>query len=162
MSRLVSVSRRDFLRTAPAAGMGLVIGFRLLDADGLGAVPASREGGARFAPNAFLQIDTNGAVTLWTTKSEMGQGVFTSMPMLIAEELECDWTKVRAEYASANRSLRENRVYQRMATGGSGAFPTTSSAAIRRGATASVSRMKDSANDATPASSGSPSRFVTR
>jgi isoquinoline 1-oxidoreductase beta subunit len=43
------------------------------------------------------------------------------MPMLVAEELECDWTKVRAEYASANRSLRENRVYQRMATGGSGA-----------------------------------------
>jgi isoquinoline 1-oxidoreductase beta subunit len=41
--------------------------------------------------------------------------------MLVAEELECDWTKVRAEYASANRSLRENRVYQRMATGGSGA-----------------------------------------
>jgi isoquinoline 1-oxidoreductase beta subunit len=51
----------------------------------------------------------------------MGEGVFTSMPMLIAEELECDWTKVRAEYTSVNRSLRENRVYQRMATGGSGA-----------------------------------------
>src|SRR5262245_46729063 len=51
----------------------------------------------------------------------MGEGVFTSMPMLVAEELGCDWTKVRAEYASANRSVRENRVYQRMATGGSGA-----------------------------------------
>src|SRR5262245_44623705 len=51
----------------------------------------------------------------------MGEGVFTSMPMLVAEELGCDWTKVRAEYASVNRSVRENRVYQRMATNGSGA-----------------------------------------
>ena len=71
--------------------------------------------------NAWLIIGSDDTVTIRVAQSEMGKGVFTSMPMLVAEELECDWTKVRAEYASANRSLRENRVYQRMATGGSGA-----------------------------------------
>ena len=69
--------------------------------------------------NAWLIIGSDDTVTIRVAQSEMGQGVFTSMPMIIAEELECDWTKVRAEYASANRSLRQNRVYQRMATGGS-------------------------------------------
>ena len=71
--------------------------------------------------NAWLVIGSDDTVTIRVAQSEMGEGVFTSMPMLVAEELECDWVKVRAEYASANRSLRENRVYQRMATGGSGA-----------------------------------------
>ena len=69
--------------------------------------------------NAWLIIGSDDMVTIRVAQSEMGQGVFTSMPMIVAEELACDWTKVRAEYASANRSLRQNRVYQRMATGGS-------------------------------------------
>ena len=69
--------------------------------------------------NAWLIIGSDDTVTIRVAQSEMGQGVFTSMPMIVAEELACDWTKVRAEYASANRSLRQNRVYQRMATGGS-------------------------------------------
>ncbi|MFZ8915596.1 MAG: molybdopterin cofactor-binding domain-containing protein, partial [Pseudomonadales bacterium] len=49
------------------------------------------------------------------------EGVFTAMPMRVAEELDCDWNQVKAEYASANRSVRENGVYKRMGTGGSGA-----------------------------------------
>ena len=68
--------------------------------------------------NAWLIIGSDDTVTIRVAQSEMGQGVFTSMPMLVAEELECDWTKVRAEYASVNRSLRQNRVYQRMAQAG--------------------------------------------
>ena len=71
--------------------------------------------------NAWLIIGSDDSVTIRVAQSEMGEGVFTSMPMVVAEELECDWTKVRAEYASVNRSVRENRVYQRMATNGSGA-----------------------------------------
>ena len=70
--------------------------------------------------SAWLTIDPNGQVTIRVAQSEMGR-VFTAMPMLVAEELDCDWSQVKAEYASANRSVRENGVYKRMGTGGSGA-----------------------------------------
>jgi isoquinoline 1-oxidoreductase beta subunit len=57
--------------------------------------------GDRFAPNAFLAIDPARNVTIWLTRSEMGQGVTTSLPMLIAEELDADWFPVRVEQAIA-------------------------------------------------------------
>lgn len=95
MSRFVVVSRRDFLRVAPAAGAGLVIGFRLAGA----ARGEARAEGAAFAPNAFLRIDADGGVTLWTTKSEMGQGVRTALPMILAEEIGADFSKVTVEQA---------------------------------------------------------------
>ena len=52
-------------------------------------------------------------------RSEMGQGSMTALPMMIAEELQCDWSKVRIEYGSPNRSLRENKVYGDMFSDGS-------------------------------------------
>jgi isoquinoline 1-oxidoreductase beta subunit len=119
------INRRQFLLTTAAVGGALVLGFFLPSRQAKAAIIAEKpwtpptEGGAEV--NAWLVIGSDDTVTIRVAQSEMGEGVFTSMPMLIAEELECDWTKVRAEYASANRSLRENRVYQRMATGGSGA-----------------------------------------
>src|SRR4029453_8265327 len=125
MSSKHEISRRQFLISTAAVGGALVLGFRIPS----GAAPAANiapkpwtppmEGGQEV--NAWLVIGSDDTVTIRVAQSEMGEGVFTSMPMLVAEELECDWTKVRAEYASANRSLRENRVYQRMATNGSGA-----------------------------------------
>ena len=119
------ISRRQFILSTAAVGGGLVLGFHLP----LGQAEAAKIGHQPWAPsaqdgsevNAWLVIGSDDTVTIRVAQSEMGEGVFTSMPMLVAEELECDWTKVRAEYASVNRSLRENRVYQRFATGGSGA-----------------------------------------
>jgi isoquinoline 1-oxidoreductase subunit beta len=119
------LNRRQFLITTAAVGGAFVLGFRLPSRQAEAAVIADKpwtpptEGGHEV--NAWLVIGSDDSVTIRVAQSEMGEGVFTSMPMLVAEELECDWTKVRAEYASANRSLRENRVYQRMSTGGSGA-----------------------------------------
>jgi isoquinoline 1-oxidoreductase beta subunit len=113
------------LISTAAVGGGLVLGFflpgREAEAANIAGQPwtSPTQGGNEI--NAWLVIGSDDTVTIRVAQSEMGEGVFTSMPMLVAEELECDWTKVRAEYASANRSLRENRVYQRFATGGSAA-----------------------------------------
>ena len=77
-----AMTRRDFLCTGAAAGAGLVIGLTLPSAE----MRASQTGA--FQPNAWLQIDTQDNITIWVAKSEMGQGVRTSLPMLVAEELE--------------------------------------------------------------------------
>ena len=114
------LSRRGFVKATLSAGGGLALGFHLpalaAAADGPWAGAAD---GAEI--NAWLVIAADDTVTIRVAQSDMGQGVFTSMPMIVAEELECDWQHVRAEFASANRSLREDRVYQRMGTGGSNA-----------------------------------------
>ncbi|HEY7494855.1 MAG TPA: molybdopterin cofactor-binding domain-containing protein, partial [Candidatus Tectomicrobia bacterium] len=120
-----TISRRRFLISTAAVGGGLVLGFFLPGRE-TEAAPIAQQPWTPPTPggneiNAWLVIGSDNTVTIRVAQSEMGEGVFTSMPMLVAEELECDWTKVRAEYASANRSLRENQVYQRFATGGSGA-----------------------------------------
>jgi isoquinoline 1-oxidoreductase beta subunit len=119
------IDRRQFLLTTSVVGGAFVLGFvlpsRRIEAAVIAEKPwtSSTTGGTEV--NAWLVIGSDDTITIRVAQSEMGEGVFTSMPMLIAEELACDWTKVRAEYASVNRSLRENRVYQRMATNGSGA-----------------------------------------
>src|SRR5258708_39421119 len=69
--------------------------------------------------NAFVVVEPDNAILLRIPKSEMGQGVLTSLAMILAEELECDFTKVRVEYASATRSFRDGGVYGEMGTGGS-------------------------------------------
>jgi isoquinoline 1-oxidoreductase beta subunit len=97
MSGRTRVSRRDFLKTGALVGGALVIGFHLP----LGSLEAAAAAAAAepFAPNAFLRIAGDGTVTFIINKSEMGQGVHTSLPMLIAEELMCDWQRVRVEAA---------------------------------------------------------------
>src|ERR671923_659339 len=134
------LNRRQFLLTTAVVGGAFVLGFVLPSQKAEAAIIAQKpwtpptEGGKEV--NAWLVIGSDDTVTIRVAQSEMGQGVFTSMPMLIAEELACDWTKVRAEYASANRSLRENRVYQRMATGGSSAVRSSREYLQQAGASA--------------------------
>src|SRR5438309_387502 len=94
------VNRREFLKTGAAAGATLVIGLYLPAVDPRGShAPAARE---PFKPNAWIEIRPDGAVTIWTGRSEMGQGVRTAMPMIVAEELEADWTRVRVAQADAD------------------------------------------------------------
>src|SRR4029077_5475576 len=69
--------------------------------------------------DAWIAIDPDDSILIRYQRSEMGQGSMTALPMIIAEELQCDWSKVRVEYASPNRSTRENRVYGDMVSTGS-------------------------------------------
>ncbi len=89
-----TVSRRHFLKVSSIAGGGIMIGFNLLtDAVAMADTPAV------FNPNAYVSIDSKGLVTLMSPNPEIGQGVKTSLPMLLAEELEVPWNKVEVEMA---------------------------------------------------------------
>src|SRR5436309_222652 len=95
-----SLNRREFLKTGGAAGATLVIGLYLpaFDLEPPHAAAAPQP----FRPNAWIEIGPDGSVTIWTGRSEMGQGVRTAMPMIVAEELEADWTRVRVAQADAD------------------------------------------------------------
>jgi isoquinoline 1-oxidoreductase subunit beta len=107
------VSRREFLQTATATGAGLVIGFHIPATGRRGiAYPAS------FAPNAWLRINPDESVLVIVDRSEMGQGVTTSLPMLLAEELDADWSKIKIEFAPADKAYI-NPMFGMQGTGGS-------------------------------------------
>src|SRR5580692_6456149 len=112
------LSRRGFLRAAAAAGGGLMLSLRL-PAAGRDAAAADTDG---FAPNAFIRIATDGQVVLIMPYVEMGQGTYTSIPMLIAEELEVDLKDVRLEHAPPNEKLYGNPLLGVQATGNSNAI----------------------------------------
>src|SRR5262252_4340450 len=86
------LDRRSFLKTSAAAAGGLVLGFYLPDNNELNAQNAVGK------LNAYVQVGTDDTVTLYIHKAEMGQGTVTSLSMLLAEELECDWKKIRTEF----------------------------------------------------------------
>ena len=113
------LSRRRFLSAAATATGGLALAFHLPAASRARPYEATPIGDGEI--NAWLLIEPDDTVIIRVAQSEMGQGVFTSMPMIVAEELEADWSRIRAEFADVNRHIRENQVYQRMSTGGSGA-----------------------------------------
>jgi isoquinoline 1-oxidoreductase beta subunit len=91
------MQRRDFLKASVMASGGLLIGFRLAGITGLAS--AKQSAAASFMPNAFVRIGSDERVTVIVNHSEMGQGVYTSLPMLLAEELDADWSKVGFEPA---------------------------------------------------------------
>jgi isoquinoline 1-oxidoreductase beta subunit len=109
-------TRRDFLKTGAVASGGLVIAFSVPGAKRLSAAGLlDRE---EFAPNAFLRIAEDDTVTVLLAHSEMGQGIWTTLPMLIAEELDCDWSKIRVKHAPAAPQYAHT-AFGIQATGGS-------------------------------------------
>ena len=119
----IMLSRRSLIQAGLSAAGGLMIAAfapEFAGATTIAGEPWSPETGkSPHEVNAFVVIDPDNSVTLRVAKSDMGQGVLTSMAMIVAEELECDFAKVKVEYASANRNLADNNVYRSMGTGGS-------------------------------------------
>ena len=98
MGAITKLDRRDFVKLGVIAGSGLLLGVRLPERSDRAAGAA-----APFAPNAFLRIDPSGDVTIWLGRSDMGQGVRTSLPMIVADELDADWKRVTVQQADAHR-----------------------------------------------------------
>ncbi len=131
----VDLSRRRFLSVGAAVGGGLLIGFTA--GPSIGAAEAAKTVATEpFTPNAFIRIDANGQVTLIMPYVEMGQGTYTSIPMLIAEELEVDLKQVRLEHAPPNEKLYANPLLGVQATGNSNAIRGSWQPLRQAGATA--------------------------
>ena len=129
------VSRRIFLKSSVVAGGGLMLGFGLPTF--LGEVMA--EGSSSFAPNAFIRICSDGSVTLTMPYVEMGQGTYTSIPMLIAEELEVALSQVRLEHAPPDEKRYGNPLFGGLqGTGASSAIRVVWEPLRQAGATARV------------------------
>ena len=105
------VSRREFLGRSAAAGAGLVVAFYLPG--------CKNESGGPFAPNAYLKISSDNKITVMVPRSEMGQGIRTALPMILAEELEADWKTIQIEQVGAST------LYGSQATGGSASVSST-------------------------------------
>ncbi len=112
MSAIYNASRRGFLKTSALAGGGLLIGFTLPGASRLAQAVSV------FSPNAYLRIGSDNQITVICGLSEMGQGVHTAIPMLVAEELDADWSKIKVEQAEADPAFN-NPIFGMQATGGS-------------------------------------------
>src|SRR5215471_20986642 len=106
----LGMNRRDFLTSTAAVGGALVLGFHLpatrARADAIPREPSYRDATVPEI-NAWLTIAPDDTVTIRVAQTEMGTGVLTSCPMMVVEELQCDWSKVRAEYASPQRDVAE-------------------------------------------------------
>jgi isoquinoline 1-oxidoreductase subunit beta len=132
----LNLSRRQFLSASAALGGGLLIGFTT--GRSIGAAHAAENVASEpFTPNAFVRIDPKGQVTLTMPYVEMGQGTYTSIPMLIAEELEVDLKQVRLEHAPPNEKLYGNPLLGGIqATGNSNAVRASWQPLRQAGATA--------------------------
>lgn len=122
----MTLSRRAFLRNTAVSGSGLVLGFQLED------LLHAAEATLAFEPNAYIRIAPDNSITLWVTRSEMGQGVRTNLPAALAEELEVGLDQVKLEQAMPGARFKDIR----LRTSGSGSSSGTFMALRRAGAAA--------------------------
>ena len=129
MSTLNKASRRDFLKITSLTGGGLILGFSWLEGEAAPVILNSSTV-AELSFNSYLSIATDGTITIFSPNPELGQNVMTSFPMIVAEELDADWNKVKAVQAPLDKR------FDRQLTGGSGAIPHSWKRLRTAGATA--------------------------
>jgi isoquinoline 1-oxidoreductase beta subunit len=118
-------TRRAFLKTAAGAGLVLALDVKAFCAS---------EAKTDFSPNAYIEIRPDNTIRLWVTRTEMGQGVRTTLPMMLADELEVDWSQIQLEQAATVPRFKGIR----LRTSGSGSTVSTYNALRKAGATARV------------------------
>ena len=134
-------NRRDFLKNTATTGIGLFLGFNLLPTKKLNAAVYNAALADNFNFNAYMSIGTDGMVTIFSPNPESGQGIKTSFPMTVAEELDVDWLKVKVEQAPLDASR-----FERQVAGGSGSTPHSWKRLRQAGATARQMLMEAAAN----------------
>jgi isoquinoline 1-oxidoreductase subunit beta len=134
VNTMLSVNRRDFIKIVSTAGTGFLLGVYLPPLARVFAETAPKSG-EPFVPNAWIRITRDNVITVLVDKSEMGQGVETSLPMLVAEELEVDLAKIRTEFAPAG-PVYQNPIMGQQGTGGSSSVHASFDPLRRAGATA--------------------------
>jgi isoquinoline 1-oxidoreductase subunit beta len=133
-------SRRAFVIGSAAAGGGLALGFDL------GGGPARAQGAAGAEVNAWVVVKPDDTCVIRIARSEMGQGTHTGLAQLVAEELQCDWSKIAIEPITAGRNLARQRVWGDMSTGGSRGI-RGSQDYVRRGGAAARTMLLQAAAD---------------
>src|SRR5579859_5217356 len=114
------LNRRSFLKTSAAGAAGLLVGFYFHGDDGAIAAVAAEP----IVLNAWIHVSPDDLVTVLIDKSEMGQSILTGLAMIAADELDCDWTKIRTEFAPADKVYTNPR-FGVQGTGGSSGTPTS-------------------------------------
>ena len=130
MSTLNKTSRRDFLKITSLTGGGLVLGFSWFGSEAAPVILDKATVAGDLSFNSYLSIATDGTITIFSPNPELGQNVMTSFPMIVAEELDADWSKVKAVQAPLDKK------FDRQLTGGSGAIPHSWKRLRTAGATA--------------------------
>jgi len=135
-------SRRRFLAASTALGGGLALGFR---------IPIAGEAAAQVAPvtelNAWVVVNPDDTVVIRIARSEMGQGTLTGLAQLVAEELDCDWAKVRTEFPTPGENLARKRAWGNFSTGGSRGIRDSQEYVRKGGATARVMLVQAAADE---------------
>jgi isoquinoline 1-oxidoreductase beta subunit len=138
----IQLSRRQFLGASSAVAGSLVVGFHVPFAG-----VASAQATAAQEINAWVVVQPDDTVVIRIARSEMGQGTLTGLAQLVAEELECDWARVKTEYPTPGENLARNRVWGNYSTGGSRGIRDSNEYVRKGGATARVMLVQAAAND---------------
>src|SRR4030081_1545617 len=143
MNYMPKMNRRSFIVSAAAAGGGLALGLDI-PFGGPGVVRAA-DGSPEI--NAWVLIRPDDTVVIRIARSEMGQGSLTGLAQLVAEELECDWSKVTTEYPTPGQSVARKRAWGDFSTGGSRGIRTSQDYVRKGGATARMMLVQAAANE---------------